>query len=291
MRNYILSIVALIISIATYSQSKYNSLCWKVYGNGLEKDSYLYGTFHTADKRVFEFKDGVEDAFIEADIYAMELNMDSIDKGEMMKAMVMDSSKTLKTLLTSEDYKLVNQFFIDSVGMSLFLFNKMQPFITAQMIVTKDLKSDKENALDLYWFTKAKNLDKELVGLETMIEQMNTFKSIPVEKQAQELVKSVKDYGKGEGMNMDKMVEIYQSGNLDRLMEEMDKFSDESAIDKADFNEKFLYTRNLNMANRVEKYLKKGSVFMAVGAAHLPGDKGVIELLRAKGYSVEELKN
>lgn len=289
MKINIIFLLILTISFASYGQTKYNSLCWKISGNGLEKDSYLYGTFHTADKRVFEFKDGVEDAFIEADIYAMELNMDSIDKVAMMKAMVMDSNKTLKTLLTPEDYEIVNQFFIDSIGMSLFMFNKMQPFITAQMIVTKDLKSEKENALDLYWFTKAKNLGKELVGLETMLEQMNTFKSIPVEKQAQELVKSVKDYGKEEGMNMDEMVEIYQSGNLDLLMEEMDKYSEESAIDKADFNEKFLFIRNVNMANRVVKYLKKGSVFMAVGAAHLPGEKGVIELLRGKGYSVEPL--
>lgn len=287
MKYFNLTFVVLLITIVGYGQNKYNSLCWKISGNSLEKDSYLYGTFHTSDKRVFNFKDGVEDAFINADIYAMELNMDSIDKGAMMQSMIMDSNKTLKTLLTPEDYKLVDQFFSDSIGLSLFLFNKLQPFITAQMIVAKDLKSEKESALDLYWFTKAKNLGKQLVGLETMEEQMNTFKSIPLEKQAQELVKSVKDYGKEEAIDMDKILKIYQSGNLDLLMEEIDKNSEESKIDKASFNERFLYVRNINMATRVVEYLKKGSVFMAVGAAHLPGEKGVIELLRSKGYTVK----
>jgi hypothetical protein len=277
------------LTIVSYGQKKYNSLSWKISGNGLEKDSYLYGTFHTADKRVFEFKDGVEEAFNQADTYAMELNMDSVDKGAMMKAMVMDSNQTLKTLLTEKDYQMVNQFFIDSIGMSLFLFNKMQPFMTTQMVVMKDLKSEQESALDLYWFNKAKKQGKQLVGLETMVEQINTFKSISVEKQAEQLVKSVKDYGKVEAMNMDEMVEIYQSGDLDRLMLEMDRYSEESKMETEDFNEKFLYRRNINMADRVVQYLKKGSVFIAVGAAHLPGEKGVIELLRAKGYTIEVL--
>ncbi len=288
MKYHIILLLATITFVG-YSQKKYNSLSWKISGNGLEKDSYLYGTFHTADKRVFEFKDGVEKAFNNADTYAMELNMDSVDKVAMMKAMVMDSNKTLKTLLTENDYRMVNQFFIDSIGMSLFIFNKMQPFMTTQMVVMKDLKSEKESALDLYWFNKAKEQGKQLVGLEKMVEQINTFKSISVEKQAEQLVQSVKDYGKVEAMNMDEMVEIYQSGDLDRLMLEMERYSKESKMETEDFNEKFLYRRNINMADRVVQYLNKGSVFMAIGAAHLPGEKGVIELLRAKGYTIETL--
>ncbi len=287
MKYFTLIFLSVFYILTCSSQAKYNSLCWKISGNGLKENSYLYGTFHTADKRVFDFKDGVEDAFLNADIYAMELNMDSIDKGRMLAAMVMDSNKTLKTLLTPNDYELVNQFFIDSIGMSLFLFNKMQPFITTQMIATKDLKAEKENALDLYWFTKAKNLGKELVGLETVNEQLNTFKSIPVEKQAIELVNAIKDYGKTDEVNMEKLISVYQSGDLDQLMKIVQQQSQSSAIDQEDFNEKFLFKRNVNMADRVVKYLNKGSVFMAVGAAHLPGENGVIELLRAKGYIVE----
>ena len=288
-KNSLVVVGLLFLASSILGQETYNSLCWKISGKGLKKESYLYGTFHTADKRVFEFKDGVEEAFNKADIYAMELNMDQIDKGKMMQAMVMDSNKTLKTLLTEEDYNMVNQFFVDSIGMSLFLFNKMQPFMTTQMVATKGLNNDNENALDIHWFNVAKTQGKELVGLETMEEQISAFKSIPVEQQAKELVKSVKDFGKDDTMDMDKMIEVYQSGELELLMQLVDEYAGESASEKAHFNEKFLYSRNINMADRVVKYLKKGSVFMAVGAAHLPGDKGVIELLRAKGYKVEAL--
>lgn len=283
-----LIVVGLIFTISNlFGQERYNSLCWEISGNGLKKTSYLYGTFHTQDKRVFEFKKGIKKAFNQADIYAMELNMDSIDRGAMMKAMIMDSNKTLKTLLSEEDYQLVNQFFIDSIGMSLFMFDKMQPFMATQMVATKDLNKEKESALDMYWFNEAKKKGKQLVGLETMTEQINVFKSIPVEEQATELVQAVKEYGKEETMNINDMVEIYQSGDLDELMKVMDEYSEDSPVGSAEFNERFLYSRNIIMADRVIQYLEKGSVFMAVGAAHLPGEKGVIELLRAKGYKVE----
>jgi len=287
--NQFLLVTLILVSFSTVAQEEYKSLFWSISGNGLKETSYLYGTFHSKDQRVFNFKEGVKEAFDKADTYAMELNLDSIDRISMMSAMIMDSNKTLKTLLSKEDYTLVNQFFIDSIGMSLFMFNKMQPLITAQMIMTKNLKSEQENALDFHWFKKAKEQGKELVGLETMNEQIEAIKSISVEQQANDLVKAVVDYGKEEEISIDQLLEIYANGNLDSLMLLMDEFSGDSPSNQEIFNEAFLYSRNKHMANRVEKYLKKGSVFMAVGAAHLPKEKGVIELLRAKGYRVKAL--
>ncbi len=285
----LLLVFSTLITITAFSQEEYKSLFWSISGNGLEKTSYLYGTFHSKDQRVFNFKKGVKKAFDKADIYAMELNLDSIDRVGMMAAMIMDSNKTLKTLLTKEDYAFVNQFFIDSIGMSLFMFNKMQPLITAQMVATKDLKAEQENALDMHWFKEAKKQGKQLVGLETMEEQITAIKSISVEQQAKDLVKAVIDFGKEEEISIEELLEIYTQGDLDRLMEVMDEFSGDTPGNQKIFNEAFLYSRNKHMAARVEEYLKKGSVFMAVGAAHLPQQKGVIELLRAKGYTVKAL--
>lgn len=269
--------------------AQYNSLCWTITGNELNDTSYLYGTFHTQDNRVFQFQDGVEEAFDNAAVYAMELNMDSLDRSKMMTAMLMDSGQSLQSLLSKKDYKTVNKFFLDSLGISLFMFNKMQPILTTQFVVTKDLNKEQQNALDFYWFKEAKSQGKQLVGLETMEEQVNAFKTIPVEAQAKELVKAVKEYGKEEEFDMNSMLEIYTSGNLDSLMVMIKSSSSKSSISMEEFNEAFLYNRNINMANRVEQYIVKKSVFMAVGAAHLPGENGVIELLRNKGYKVEPL--
>lgn len=285
----ILILIVFIKSSILFSQTSYNSLCWQITGNDLRDTSFLYGTFHSQDNRVFQFKGGVEDAFNKADVYAMELNMDSLDKSKMMTAMLMDSDQSLKSILSKKEYKIVNQFFLDSLGMSLLLFNKMQPILTTQFVATKDLNKEQQNALDFFWFKKAKEQNKILIGLETMEEQINAFKSIPVKTQAKELVRAVKEYGNEDDFDMNKMLEIYTSGNLDSLMTLMNSNSNNSTIDMDTFNEEFLYKRNINMADRVDEYLLKHSVFMAVGAAHLPGEKGVIELLRRKGYRVEPL--
>ena len=285
----LLLVISILITYTSFAQKEYKSLFWSISGNGLKKTSYIYGTFHSKDQRVFNFKKGVKKAFNKADVYAMELNLDSIDRAGMMSAMIMDSNKTLKTLLAKEDYDLVNQFFIDSIGMSLFMFNKMQPLITTQMITAKGLKAEQENALDAHWFKEAKKQGKQLVGLETMEEQILAIKSISVEQQAKDLLKAVVDFGKEEEISIDRLLDIYTQGNLDSLMIVMDDFSGGSPENQEVFNEAFLYSRNKHMADRVEVYLKKGSVFMAVGAAHLPQEKGVIELLRTKGYVVKAL--
>ncbi len=273
-------------------QNQYNSLFWEISGNGLKKKSYLYGTFHTKDQRVFEFSKSVKKAFKKSDIYAMELNMDSIDRGAVMQAMLMDSNLTLNDLLTEEEYNRVNRFFLDSLGMPLFMLRRLQPMMVAQMISLKDLNSEQENALDMYWFTLAKKQKKQCVGLEKMEEQTNAIKSIPVREQAKQLLESVDNYGKEEegSFDVEQMLEVYRSGNLDSLAALTENvYNDDTLGALGQFNEIFIYSRNIKMADRAEQYFKQGSVFMAVGAAHLPGEKGVIELLRNKGYKVVPL--
>ncbi len=272
-------------------QNQYNSLFWEISGNGLKKKSYLYGTFHTKDQRVFEFSKNVKKAFKKADIYAMELNMDSIDQSAVMQSMLMDSNLTLNDLLTEEEYNRVNRFFLDSLGMPLFMLRRLQPMMVAQMISLKDLNSEQENALDLYWFTLAKKQKKQCVGLEKMEEQTNAIKSIPVREQAKQLLEAVDNYGKKEegSFDVEQMLEVYRSGNLDSLTALTESVYDDSLGGLSQFNENFIYSRNSKMADRAEQYFKKGSVFVAVGAAHLPGEKGVIELLRNKGYKVVPL--
>ncbi len=275
-----------IFSFNLYSQKEYQSLFWKIYGNGLSDTSYLYGTMHLQDERIFQFKDGVSDAFNRSEIYAMELNMDSLDPNKLMAELVMESPNTLESLLSEKDYELINQYYIDSLGISLFIFNKMQPIYTAQMISLKDMEKQKDEALDIYFFKEAKKQNKTTIGLEFMDEQINAFKSIPYDMQANELLRAVEEAISGTNMQIDELIEYYINGDLDKLLDltlETD-YADEKINNI--FQKVFLIERNHKMANRSEKYIKRGATFIAVGAAHLPGKEGVIENLRAKGYTV-----
>jgi uncharacterized protein len=285
MKKHIIYFSILLSQIVGCGQEKYNSLFWEISGNGLTDHSYLYGTMHTQDERAFQFKDGVMDAFNNAEIYAMELNMDSVDQAALLSKLIMDSTYSLKTLLTADEYTIVSDFFRDSLGQALFMFEKMQPLFTAQMVSLRDLEAQQTDALDIYFFKEAKKQKKQTIGLEKTMEQINAFSSIPYELQAKGLVDAVTDYGKEGELDMDAMMNYYVEGNLDKLLEMTTKDEKDEEMSKI-FNDIFLVKRNYNMADRAEPFIKKGSTFIAVGAAHLPGKEGIIKLLRKKGYKV-----
>jgi len=285
MKKHIIYFTILLSQIIGCGQEKYNSLFWEISGNGLTESSYLYGTMHTQDERAFQFKEGVMDAFNHAEIYAMELNMDSVDQTALLSKLIMDSTYSLKTLLTADEYTLVSDFFRDSLGQALFMFERMQPLFTAQMVALRDLEAQQTDALDIYFFKEAKKQKKQTIGLEKTMEQIDAFSAVPYELQAKGLVDAVTDYGKEGELDMDTMMKYYVEGNLDKLLEMTIEDEEDEEMAKI-FNDIFLVKRNYNMADRAEPYIKKGSTFIAVGAAHLPGKEGIITLLRKKGYKV-----
>ena len=285
MKKHLIYFTILLSQIGGCAQEKYNSLFWEISGNGLTNHSYLYGTMHTQDERAFQFKEGVMDAFNQAEIYAMELNMDSVDQSALLSKLIMDSTHSLKTLLTADEYAVVSDFFRDSLGQALFMFEKMQPLFTTQMVALRDLEAQQTDALDIYFFKEAKKQKKQTIGLEKTMEQIDAFSAVPYKLQAKGLVDAVSDYGKEGELEMDVMMKYYVEGNLDKLLEMTTKNEDDEEMAKI-FNDIFLVKRNYNMADRAEPYIKKGSTFIAVGAAHLPGKEGVIGLLRKKGYKV-----
>ena len=279
--------VFLFSSLLSFSQSKYNSLCWKIYDNGLTDTSYLYGTMHVQDSRVFQFKNGIQEAFNRCEIFALELNMDSVNTLQLMDELIMEPPNRLDSLLTKKEYEMVSQYFKDTLGIGLMIFNKMQPIYTSQLISFEKLKKDQDVALDIYFFNEAKKQNKTTVGLEFMEEQLNAFKSIPYDVQAKELFKAVEDAYKGEGQEIDELIDYYLNEDLDKLLELTlnSQFMDEEI--NIIFKQVFLIDRNHKMAERSIKYMKSGPTFIAIGAAHLPGKEGVIENLRKKGYTVE----
>ena len=271
----------------SFSQNTYQGLLWEIYGNGLTDTSYLYGTMHIQDERVFQFQEGVQKAFDRSVIFAMELNMDSVNTLELMSELIMESPHRLDSLLSEKEYEIVNQYFKDSLGIGLLIFNKMQPIYTSQMVSLKKMNKDSAEALDIYLFNKAKEQNKIVVGLEFMEEQINAFKSIPYDIQAKELFNAVEDAINGEDQQIDGLIEHYIKGDLDKLLALTleSEFSDNEI--NTIFQKVFLVNRNHKMADRSEKHINKGSTFIAIGAAHLPGDEGVIENLRKKGYTVK----
>lgn len=289
MLKHLTYITLLWCTLTGNSQEK--SLAWKITGNGLEKPSYLYGTMHTQDKRVFKFKQSVMDAFKSTEVYVMEINADLSDQFALMGLMMMEGDTSLNDLLTKNQYDSVARYFKDSLGQPITMFNNMLPMLTAQMIEMKDLGTEEEMALDLYFSKLAKEQGKKVKGLETAEEQIKALNAMSYREQAEALYESVK--GKYEGKTdatMDQLLELYLLGDLEGMLSLVkdDSLGDEEL--QKTFEEHLLLKRNRVMTGRMLPIIKEQSAFIAVGAAHLGGDFGIISMLRQLGFTVEPLK-
>lgn len=275
--KFIFSILFLLLWVfASHSQS----LLWKVSGKGLNKPSYIYGTIHIQDKRVFQFGDVVEEKFSECDAYAMEILMDGLTKETIENTMLM-KDKTLKDLLSDEDYKYLDAYCKKNMGQGVFFLNKMKPFFVSSQLMQLNMEQDMPEALDMHFLTKAKEAGKLTFGVEKFEDQIAAIDQISLEEQAKMLMDGIRDTTQ-ESNQFDELLETYLKGDIDK-MPELSK--DTSMPDN--FNQVFLVSRNYTMAKNGLKLMKKQPTFMAVGAAHLGGEEGVLELIRKKGYTVE----
>ncbi len=267
----------------------YAQLLWKISGNTLKNPSYLYGTIHVTDQRVFQFGDSVLPKFAEVDAFAGEMIFDNSMNMmlETISFMVMPNDTTLSDLLPEKEYLETRTYLEKEFGFMTNYILKFKPILIATMLTEQRSQQKKVVSngmiLDLYFQQLAQEKKMELIGLETFEEQAEAFDGIPLEQQAQMLYQQITSPEPPED-TYEQLLELYLTENLDGLynytLAEMD--------DKT--TQKLLIERNIKMANRANKMMPKKSLFIGIGAAHLMGKKGVVQLLRELGYTVEPVK-
>ncbi len=274
--------ILLFLPIFCFSQTP-KTLLWKIEGKNLKEPSYLYGTMHVKDNRAFQFGDSVKIAFDSSKLFALELNLDSVNQLSAMMAMMMSGDTTLKTLLSKKKYKKVNDAFKAKTGMSLALMNKIKPVFVSVMLSENDYKNDKSVFVDQHFFNLAKEQKKIIKGVETMEEQVSVFDKVPLKEQAKQLylATQVKEDTSKTNKESKKLIDAYAEGDLDALL----KMTTDSKMSDQ-MNKDLIVNRNIVMAKRIGQMIQTHNSFIAIGAAHLPGNMGVIELLKKDGYSV-----
>ncbi|KAA9346771.1 TraB/GumN family protein [Larkinella humicola] len=279
-----LSFLLVLVSTTTFSQS----LLWKVSGNGLKKPSYLFGTYHIMKDSYLNQNPKIKSAYEGAEGVVVETEVDSSAMLSMaMRGLMLD--KSLDKLLSQTDYKLVADEFKKGTGYDLALFNQMKPIVTATMLSLAYVQKESDTLnsftglpLDLYFASDGRKRRKTVSALETMEEQMAfLFDHDPVEKQAQHLVEMVKE--KDEMHDMSKSVtELYLKQDLQGMW----KLNEKSGNTFGNMTY-LLDERNHNWMKRLPGLMASRPTFVAVGALHLPGPQGLIELLKKEGYQVE----
>ena len=255
------------------------SLLWKIEGPDIQT-SYLYGTIHMLSQEDFELGDIVEETFGMAEQLVLELDMD--DPGmqmAMLQHISMKDGQTLDKLLSEEDYKLLDERLKAAVGAGIQPFNSWMPYLVSTLLL-QEVLGESPASFEMTFITMAKNAEIEILGLETIEEQLNIFHAMPYEEQVDILTSYLHDPSEMAG-EFDGIIDLYKAQDIEGLRNLMNEETDTNL--PADL---LLDRRNENWVPNIIKYAADKTSFIAVGAGHLAGDKGVITLLREAGYTV-----
>ncbi len=265
-----------------------NTLLWKVTGKELKKPSYVFGTFHLLCKDDIKFSNELKSSLQAADVVYMEIDLD--DPSTLLSGLLymnMKNGKKLKDLYTADEYKKVERYFIDSLKIPMMMFSGIKPYFLVAMLYPKMMNCKTASGVEEELMKLSKENKKEIKGLETIEFQASVFDSIPYEWQAKELLKNIDSFPVYK-KEFDTMIVKYKNQELSAMEKLLAK--SEFGSDKK-YEEILLSKRNINWITQLKTLMKKESVFVAVGAGHLVGDKGLLNLLKKEGYTVEPLAN
>jgi uncharacterized protein YbaP (TraB family) len=260
-------------------QTSSKTLLWRISGNGMQKPSYLYGTMHLKDRRLFFFGDSVYKSIETAEGFAMEL-----DPNEMMDSLFTkmgkgDTTTLLRKLLDEKKFKSVSKKLEKKFGMPADKISRKKLIEERENWYYNIHKSDDmKSVVDLYLYDIAHKQGKWVGGIEDVNDQFGIKDELGKDVNIAEYVdddneEKKKDY-------LEKMISIY----ADQDLEELDLWVSGSQSQKS--KDLLLVNRNIKMAYRMDSLAHVRTSFFAVGAAHLPGESGLISLLQSKGFSV-----
>lgn len=278
-----------------------NARLWKVEKAGL-KPSYLFGTMHMTDPRVIDLTPEAKAAYEGVDTVVIE-SIDILDEQKAAISMLANpglimfaDQTTLTSLLSKEEAEKLDQG-LKARGIPLATVNKMRPWMLSAMIVLPACEQQRKKAgapfLDLKLARDAETAGKKVDGLETIAEQLNAMNSVPMDLQMKSLIETVAIGDKMDDI-METMIALYAEGQSGLIMPFLKSLAAQgmsSLDDKSygEFEEIVVTARNKVMSERGAKFLAEGNAFIAVGALHLPGEQGLVELFRKDGYTVTEL--
>lgn len=274
-----------------YGQGRF----WKIEREG-EAPSYLLGTMHSNDRRILELPPSVLEIFRAADTVALELRIYSQKTYEYVSPttyqdLMISSGRSLKEIIGRDLYSDVVTA-LKPVGFTEQMLNRFQPWgIYHLLTVTYNgyHPSEKEGTfLDLWLGQKAVYYRKKLVGLESAAEQIAVYSGLEEEDQV-ELLNSVIALADEGGPSVEEIKRLYLSGDLATILRRITQPAMRLGPQAmAKVVERLIDNRNVVMVERMEELLREGNAFVAVGAAHLPGEKGILQLLENQGYKLSK---
>lgn len=279
LKKAILFSVLLACTSVLMAQSNYN-LLWQIDHPEMDEPSYLFGTIHVKDSRAFNFSDSVLIALKATQSFALEVHPDSIISGLFKEMSNKDTSSFLLETLDEDEFDRLDFKFKKNKGFSLKQVKTKNPFVIKQFLTPeRQKKDDKATFVDAHLLSMAKTLGHDIVGLEQMSDQLEHYYSnnkLERKQQIRQLFENL-DSDENYWNQLDRLINIYSKGNI---------YDISSALGPGLTFDPIMIKRNKVMLASLKDLMAKGSLFAAVGVGHLPGDNGLIELLKKEGYSL-----
>ena len=270
----------------TTSTTPTSSLLWEISGKKVKSPSYIFGTMHLIPKDQFLFPESLQDKVKSSDLLVMEIG----GLSEQMKGMqlMMLEEGNLFDHFTEEQADSIYDYSEEHLGYTEeqlnTMFGKMKPFVLIQLM-TKNAFGESPASYEMSLEKIAKEKEIEIEGLETVEEQMALFDSIPMKDQVKMVMSSLRN-ADSSAVETQKLIDAYLQQDIDSLH----RYMNQSDSEISGFEDEFLNNRNENWIPLIKQYIKKNKTFIAVGAGHLGGEKGVIELLKKEGYTLTPIK-
>ncbi|MCI0746228.1 MAG: TraB/GumN family protein [Verrucomicrobia subdivision 3 bacterium] len=262
---------------------------WKV--EGKTNAVHLLGSIHFLKKEFYPLPKPIEDAYARSQVVVFEADLDELSSPESQVKMLQHAAyppgETLKQNVSKETHDKL-QSYLSEAGVPAITVESLKPWMAAVLLLGLELQKlgfDPEQGVDQYFFKKAKQDKKQIVGLETVDLQISFFTGFTKEEQDAVLKETLQEISGFKAMLTD-VVNAWKTGDTKKL----DALVLDAIRDYPQLQKKLLVDRNKAWLGKIEKLLAEGkSVFVVVGAAHLIGKDSVVDLLEKKGLKVRQM--
>jgi uncharacterized protein YbaP (TraB family) len=287
-------LILILLGTSAFSQEIFSasqkSFLWKIQSKS--NTVYVLGSLHFSKKEIYPLSEKIEEAFGESEILVVEADVNDIKKIDiqnLMERAFYPEKDTLEKHVSPEIYERVVKE-TSGLGIPLELLNKQKPwFLAMTLVALESLKIgfDPNLGIDKHFLSKAEGR-KKILELESLDYQFNLLSEFSDKDQELFLLYTLKDLKMME-RELGRLTQAWTSGDTQTMEAILTRSISEDKRLSFIFG-KLIYERNRKMASKIADFLRtRETYFVIVGAGHLVGDRGIIEILKGKGYLVEQL--
>lgn len=277
-----------------------DAIFWKIEKPGVAP-SWLLGTMHVTDPRVTALPKAAREPYDNAATVVIETT-DVLDEKKTASAMMgrtdltmLADGKTIQDLLGKEEAAKLEAG-LRGRGIPLIAVARMQPWLISTFVALPACETARKQSGQIFLDKKlaldAQAAGREVLGLETMVEQLSAMTDLPIDFHLKGLIETLAMGDRMEDV-FETMTELYLQGKPGEIMPMLKAATPATTGEGegyAAFEDRLIRGRNHVMADRGAPMLEKGSVFLAVGALHLPGEEGVVALLQKEGFTLTPVR-